>query len=117
MERPLVEDLAIGFVGTYPPTKCGIATFTAALSRAMTPSHSNHRAVIVSCVDRPGAIRQAPEVVAELVPGSSESRRVAAAALVGLDVVVLQHEFGIFGGDDGDEVVDFVEQLTVPVAI
>jgi len=115
LKRPLVEELSIGFVGTYPPTKCGIATFTAALSRAMVPDGSSHRAIIVNCTDRPGTSPQAPEVVAELVQGSSASRTAAAAALAGVDVVVLQHEFGIFGGEDGNEVIDFVEQLTVPV--
>ena len=115
MQRPLVEELTIGFVGTYPPTKCGIATFTAALSRAIAPVGSGHRAIVVNCTDRPGAVPRAPEVVAELVPGSSASRQSAAAALAVVDVVVLQHEFGIFGGEDGNEVIDFVEQLTVPV--
>jgi glycosyltransferase involved in cell wall biosynthesis len=115
LKRPLVEELSIGFVGTYPPTKCGIATFTAALSRAIAPAGSGHRAIVVNCTDRPGAVPRAHEVVAELVPGSSASRQSAAAALAGVDVVVLQHEFGIFGGEDGREVIDFVEQLTVPV--
>jgi glycosyltransferase involved in cell wall biosynthesis len=115
LQRPLVEELAIGFVGTYPPTKCGIATFTAALSRAMAPAGSGHRVTVVNCTDRPGVSSRAPEVVAELVQGSSASRSTAAAALAGVDVVVLQHEFGIFGGEDGNEVIDFVEQLTVPV--
>src|SRR6059058_3761603 len=102
----LVEDRPIGFVGTYPPTKCGIATFTAALSQAIAPAGSG---------DRPGAAPQLDEVAAELVRGSSASRKAAAAALAGVDVVVLQHEFGIFGGEDGSEVIDFVAQLTVPV--
>src|SRR6266550_7835602 len=112
---PLVEDRPIGFVGTYPPTKCGIATFTAALSQAIAPAGSGYRPIVVRCVDRPGAAPQLDEVAAELVRGSSASRKAAAAALAGVDVVVLQHEFGIFGGEDGSEVIDFVAQLTVPV--
>ena len=115
--QPLVEALSIGFVGTYPPTRCGIATFTAALSRAIVPAGSGHRAIVVRCVDRPGAGPQMREVVAELVRGSSPSRKVAATALERVDVVVLQHEFGIFGGEDGSEVIDFVMQLTVPVIV
>src|SRR5438067_887910 len=112
---PLVEDRPIGFVGTYPPTKCGIATFTAALSRAIAPAGSGYRPIVVRCVDQPGVASQPAEVAAELVRGSSASRTAAAAALAGVDVVVLQHEFGIFGGEDGSEVIDFVAQLTVPV--
>src|ERR1700720_1516167 len=95
LQRPLVEELSIGFVGTYPPTKCGIATFTAALSRAMAPAGSGQRGTVLTCTHRPGALSRAPQVVAELVQGSSASRRFAAAALADVDVVVLQHEFGI----------------------
>ncbi len=115
MPRPTVEQLSIGFVGTYPPTKCGIATFTASLAKAMAPAGSGHRATVVRCGDRRGAVPQAPEVAAELLPGSSASREAAAGALNEVDVVVLQHEFGIFGGEDGNEVIDLVEQLSVPV--
>ena len=117
MKRPLVEQLSVGFVGTYPPTKCGIATFTASLARAMAPAGCARRATVVSCVGRPGLLRYPPEVAAELVSGSSASREAAAALLDELDVVVLQHEFGIFGGEDGSEVVDLVEALSVPVIV
>jgi glycosyltransferase involved in cell wall biosynthesis len=115
VKRPNLEELSVGFVGTYPPTKCGIATFTESLRNAMAPPGSGRRTKVVSCVDVPGAVQQPPEVAAELVPGSSASRRAAALALDGCDVVVLQHEFGIFGGDDGGEVIDLVTALNVPV--
>jgi len=100
VEQAIVEQLFVGFVGTYPPTRCGIATFTASLAKAMAPAGSGRRAGVVSCVELPGVVRHAPEVVAELVPGAIASREVVAAALDELDVVVLQHEFGIFGGED-----------------
>ena len=66
---PLVEDRPIGFVGTYPPTKCGIATFTAALSQAIAPAGSGYRPIVVRCVDRPGAAPQLREVAADLIRG------------------------------------------------
>ena len=115
--QPIVEQFFVGFVGTYPPTKCGIATFTASLAKAMAPAWSGRRAEIVSCVDLPGVVQQPPEVVAELVPGSIASQEAAVAALNELDVVVLQHEFGIYGGEDGSEVVDLVAGLSVPVLV
>lgn len=117
MKRQGGVDLSIGFVGTYPPTRCGIATFNASLARAMAQPASSSRIGIVSCVDEPGVVRHPPEVVAELVRGSSSSIEAAAAALGELDVVVLQHEFGIYGGEDGDEVVDLVDQVDVPLIV
>jgi glycosyltransferase involved in cell wall biosynthesis len=117
VKQPTVEQLSVGFVGTYPPTKCGIATFTASLAKAMVPAGSGRRATVVSCVDVPGALRYPPEVAAELVSGSSASREAVAALLNKVDVVVLQHEFGIFGGEDGSEVVDLVAELSVPVIV
>ena len=69
--------LSVAFVGTYPPTRCGIATFTASLRRAMALPRTG----VVSCVDEPRAVQWGPEVVAELVRGSAASLETAAAAL------------------------------------
>ena len=69
---------------------------------------------VVACVERPDG-PLAPVVVAELVRGSVSSRKAAAEALDRFDAVVVQHEFGIFGGPDGDEVLDLVERVRVPV--
>ena len=105
--------LAVGFVGTYPPTRCGIATFTASLRTAMALPGSG----VVALVDKPGASRFGPEVVAELARGSVSSLEAAATVLDGFDVVVVQHEFGIYGGKDGLEVIDLVRRLEVPVIV
>lgn len=108
------ESTAIGLVGTYPPTKCGIATFTASLARGLA---SRGAAVgVVRCVDRPSAAGPS-EVVAELVRASHVSRATAARALDRFDVVVLQHEFGIYGGADGAEVLDLVSRSGAPLVV
>ena len=104
---------SVAFVGTYPPTRCGIATFTFSLRRAM----ALRRTGVVACVDEPGAVGWAPEVVAELVRGSAISLDEAAAALDPFDVVVVQHEFGIYGGADGSDVVDLVRRLSAPLLV
>ena len=116
-ERPGAAQLAVGFVGTYPPTRCGIATFTASLARAMAPSGAGTGAGVVACVDRPDVVERPPEVVSELVSGSPASRIAAVAALDEFDVVVVQHEFGIFGGEDGSEIVDLVARLHAPAIV
>jgi hypothetical protein len=69
---------------------------------------------VVRVVDRPRP-RPAPEVVGELVEGSPASTRDVLRLLRRHDVVVLQHEYGIFGGPDGRDVLDLVEALDVPL--
>ncbi|HEU6443798.1 MAG TPA: glycosyltransferase [Gaiellaceae bacterium] len=105
----------IGLVGTYPPTKCGIASFTASLGRALATCDT--AVGVIRCVDRPSPSASPVEVVAELVRGSSASRSQAARALDRFDVVVLQHEFGIYGGTDGAEVLDLVSRSDVPLVV
>lgn len=116
-ERRRADPLAIGFIGTYPPTMCGIATFTASLAKALAgPSFACHVAVVASSRSA-GSKVYPPEVVAEVISGSATSRTAAAAALNELDVVVLQHEFGIYGGEDGEEVLDLLEALRIPAIV
>jgi glycosyltransferase involved in cell wall biosynthesis len=66
---------------------------------------------VVSCVDEPGQTSSSPEVVHEWVRGSRSSLHGAARALQRFEAVVVQHEFGLFGGADGDEIVELVRRL------
>lgn len=107
---------SIGFVGTYPPAKCGIATFTAS-SLAAIAGNGPRRLGVVACLDGPAPAVNPPEVVACLVRGSRPSLEAAVAELNAFDVVIVQHEFGIYGGRDGDEVVELVSRLSAPVIV
>src|SRR5262245_43278854 len=104
----------IGLVGTYPPTRCGIATFNASLADAITTVAPDCSIGVAACVDGPPPPRDPGVVVAELLSGSDDSRTAAAVALAQFDVAVVQHEFGIYGGPDGSEVVSLLRELTVP---
>ena len=117
--EPLVRRRApsICFVGTYPPTKCGIATFTASLLRAVAETGMSSEIGVLSSVDAPGQLEYGPEVIGELVRGSEGSLAAGVAALDRFEVVVIQHEFGIFGGADGWEIVDLVRGLAVPTIL
>jgi glycosyltransferase involved in cell wall biosynthesis len=106
--------LSVGFVSTFPPTRCGIATFTESLSQAIAAAGALGDVRVVSCVDQPGMLRHPPAVVSELVRGSVSSLEEAAESLNGVDAIILQHEFGLFGGEEGSHVVDLAEELTVP---
>jgi polysaccharide biosynthesis protein PslF len=98
-------------LSTYPPTQCGLATFTAALL-AHLPQPGD-RVVVVRVLDQP-ASRPGAEVVQNLVAGSVASAAAAADALNSFDVVIVQHEYGIYGGPDGQDVVALLEALYVP---
>jgi polysaccharide biosynthesis protein PslF len=105
----------VGMVGTYPPTRCGIATFTASLTAAM--SSRRCRVHVASSVEAANSTLHPSEVVAELVQGSAASREAVAESLSGCGVVFVQHEFGIYGGLDGSEVVDLVDRLGCPAVV
>ena len=107
----------IGLVGTYPPTRCGIATFTRSLATAMRTVRPDCEVGVVAAVDGAAPAAQPREVVAQLVAGSPGSQAAAAAVLDRFDVVVVQHEFGIFGGKDGSEALELVERLRAPVIV
>jgi polysaccharide biosynthesis protein PslF len=117
--------LAFGILSTYPPTACGLATFSAALAGGLTAQGAEVRVVRVadtsgrSATPVPaGASASRPTgVVAELEHGSVASVAAAAEALDRCDVAVVQHEYGIYGGDDGEEVLDVLTALRVPAIV
>lgn len=100
---------SIGMLSTFPPRLCGLATFAHALSDAL--DRSGHGVVRVA-IDDPRT--PARGVDARLWNGDRESVLHAADVLSRCDVAIVQHEFGIFGGADGDEVLDLLDALRVP---
>jgi glycosyltransferase involved in cell wall biosynthesis len=101
-------------LSTYPPTQCGLATFAAALLTHLP--QAGDRVAVVRVLDEP-APRVASEVVQNLVAGSVASAAAAAEVLNGFDVVIVQHEYGIYGGPDGQEVVALLEALYAPTIV
>jgi polysaccharide biosynthesis protein PslF len=106
--------LSVGFLSTYPPTQCGLASFTASLRAHLVATGC--RAGVVRVVDRP-EVSTDPDVVEHLVAGSVASQVRATTTLDGFDVAVVQHEFGIYGGADGDEVLGVLDGLTIPAIV
>lgn len=105
--------LAIGMLSTYPPTQCGLATFSAALEGALLSQ--GHRVEMVRVDDGPGSPTTGRPVAGVLVNGSVASSRRAASILSTCDVVVVQHEYGIYGGRDGEDVLGVIRDIDVPV--
>jgi glycosyltransferase involved in cell wall biosynthesis len=101
---------SFGILSTYPPTPCGLATFSAALASGLGAHGADVGVVRVS----DGPPSESARVIGELVNGSSASVAGCAELLNQSDVAVIQHEYGIYGGVDGDEVVDIIDGLRVP---
>lgn len=106
--------LSVGFLSTYPPTQCGLASFTASLRAQLVADGC--RSGVVRVVDKPEPL-VGSDVVCHLVPQSVVAQMQAAEALDEFDVAVVQHEFGIYGGADGDEVLGVLDRVTVPVIV
>src|SRR6185437_10867539 len=106
--------ISYGFLSTYPPTQCGLATFTASLLRALTSPAGRDRAGVVRVVESP-TYTDRPEVVGHLLVKGTASVVSAAAALDRHDVVIVQHEYGIFGGADGADLLPLLRQLRAPM--
>jgi len=107
-------DVKWGILSSSPPTACGIATFTTALGKALVRRGENVSLIrILEGGDLPATTPFA--VASELRAGDSASIGRSAWALNRCDVALIQHEFGLYGGKDGDEVVAVMARLTVPV--
>jgi glycosyltransferase involved in cell wall biosynthesis len=107
--RPGV-DLSYSILSTYPPTPCGLATFTAALGHGLV---SNGAAIgVVRVAD--GSRSASRVVLAELENDVPASVAEATSRLSDADVAIIQHEYGLYGGADGDEVLEILRGLTVP---
>lgn len=107
--------LRIGMLSTYPPMLCGLATFSSALTSALQAR--GHVVDVVRVDDGSGPSVSGRPVVGVLLNGSRSSVRRAARTLSQCDAAIIQHEFGIFGGVAGDEVLDVMRDLDVPVCV
>jgi glycosyltransferase involved in cell wall biosynthesis len=107
------------FLGSYPPRECGIATFTKDVVDAYDRAFGFSSPVIA--IDEPDAEvrRYPPEVVARIKEQSRESYARAAelVSVYPIELVNIQHEYGLFGGERGEWLVDFIRVLQKPVVL
>jgi glycosyltransferase involved in cell wall biosynthesis len=112
IESPTGRAPSFGILSSYPPTPCGLATFSAALASGL--SAHNSEVNVVRVVDAGGEIALGGRVVGELVNGSPGSVNDSSDALNRSDVAIVQHEYGLYAGRDGDEVLEVLGALEVP---
>jgi glycosyltransferase involved in cell wall biosynthesis len=110
-----IRPLRFGMLSTYPPKLCGLATFAAALGAALIDQGHEINAVRID--DGDGGVTGGGGFATTLVNGNATSIGEVAGVLSVNDIAVIQHEYGIFGGPDGDEVLDLLRALTVPALV
>jgi glycosyltransferase involved in cell wall biosynthesis len=110
--------MRVAIVSTYPPRACGIGAFAADVRSSLIGLDEVESVAKVVIVDDPSR-PQRPGVVATISQGT-RGDYVRAARILGrrnVDVVLLEHEYGIFGGRDGEYILSLAEQLTQPLVV
>ncbi|WP_164122903.1 MULTISPECIES: glycosyltransferase family 4 protein [Sphingobacterium] len=104
----------IAIIGTYPPRQCGIATFTQDLFKSLQQDASLAPAIIAIS---DGSEDFFPSEVFISIEKNKIASYLQAAKQINtaFDAVIIQHEYGIFGGESGNYIVNFVQELSIPV--
>ena len=107
---------SIALIGNHPPRQCGIATFTSDLAAALDDV-TGAPSWVVAMNDRVEGYRYPERVRFEIGDEHREEYPQAARFLTlsQCDVVCLQHEYGIFGGPQGEHLLDLLGNLRVPL--
>jgi glycosyltransferase involved in cell wall biosynthesis len=107
----------VALIGNHLPRRCGIATFTHDLHRAISTSRPDLETCVVAMND-PGGTYDYPAAVRFQIQDESIDGYAQAAAFLNaapFDVVNLQHEYGIFGGEAGGRIIELLQRLTMPI--
>jgi len=107
----------VAFLGDYLPRKCGIATFTTDLRCAVAAAFPEIQCLVVPVNDLAEGYDYPPEVRFEIAEQDLPSYLRAADFLniTDVDVVCVEHEFGIFGGPAGSHVLALLRELQMPI--
>jgi glycosyltransferase involved in cell wall biosynthesis len=107
----------VAFIGNYQPRQCGIATFTTDLCEAIAGEYTQTSCIALPVNDTDAGYAYPGRVRFELTENDIESYRRAADFLNinNVDLVCLQHEYGIFGGKAGSHILALLRELRMPI--
>lgn len=103
-------------ISTYPPTNCGIATFSYSLVSACEKTHLSKQIEIIPVKNA----QDKKSSKCHIIKDDIKSYYAVANYInnsQNIDVVILQHEYGIFGGENGEHIIAFLERLNKPVVM
>jgi len=113
--------MKIVYIGTYPPRECGIGTFTQ--NKLMSIAHighdsgEKHEGIVIAVSDLETKYDY-PEEVEFVIRQEQQGDYAEAAAFInrcGADICILEHEFGIFGGQNGVYILPLLYRLEIPL--
>lgn len=107
------------FISTYVPQKCGIATFTKDVVNAFNLINPNYPAEIMTIV-KPDENPKFPWEVKYRINAFNQESYLQAAEYINqssCDVVIIEHEFGLYGGHCGNYLIPFLKHITKPKVI
>jgi glycosyltransferase involved in cell wall biosynthesis len=107
--------ISYGMLSTHPPTRCGLATFNSALAEELITDAGSGGVVRVTGSGDDD--RSVPGVVHTWSGGTAGGWQGGADALNSFDVAVIQHEYGIYPGADGADILQLLDRLTVPAIV
>ena len=109
--------MKIALVATYPPRECGIGIFTSSLAHALKNNSENNEIFIIAMNNNHEKYAYPPEVKFT-IRQEQQTDYLAAADFInrsGADVCILEHEFGIYGGQSGVYILPFLHRLHIPL--
>lgn len=114
--------MKIAYISTYPPRECGIGTFTNNLFRSVSASQSTAASIesFVIAINDPNLTYPYPDEVKLTIDQEQQADYIEAADFInlsGADLCIVEHEFGIFGGQSGVYILPFLHRVDVPVIV
>ncbi len=122
ISMPIAEHASkILFISTYPPLKCGIASFTNDLVKSISDDTRSNAEVVVCALDKANTLQNYEYPVTMVMDAHSIDSCIENAKIINRDptiaLVCIEHEFGLYGGDLGSHLVRFISFLEKPFII
>jgi len=117
IESQIAHLQRVAFIGNHLPRQCGLATFTTDLCETFATQFPQIDCFTVAMNDIPGGYDYPSRVRYAINANRLSAYRQAAdfLNLNGVDLVCLQHEYGIFGGEDGNYILTLLNELDCPI--
>lgn len=112
---------SILFISTFPPRKCGIASFTQDLVNAINPEIKNETVITICALDKKNALRLYSHPVTTVMDSHEMDSCMETAARINKDasikLICIEHEFGLYGGELGEYLLGFLAMLEKPFIV